>query len=180
MLLISLFFVVEAIITGISSHQMCKPVSYPSIDEIASTSLDRVTPTSLDKTPSPSIDRHYKCGRRAHDSYGARKFRWEQKDEYGVYIDESGYARSAAGDMIPVTNDDIRKILERASLFGEGRICLPEHVISFTPTTLAPEIYTKDEINEMVTGICGTQEKLGDELNIDRRQQIGMLSLEFS
>ncbi|KAF2600766.1 hypothetical protein F2Q68_00009782 [Brassica cretica] len=154
----------EATITGIGSHQACKPVSHASIDDVASTSLDRVTPTSLDKAPSPSIDRRYECGRRAYESYGARKFRWEQKDEYGVYRDESGHARSAAGDMIPVTKDDIRKILERASLFGEGHICLPEHATSFTPTTLAPKIYTKDEINEMVTGICGTQEKLGDEL----------------
>ncbi|KAF3509323.1 hypothetical protein F2Q69_00004526 [Brassica cretica] len=30
--------------------------------------------------------------------------------------------------------------------------------------TSLEEIYTKDEINEMVTGICGAQEKLGDEL----------------
>ncbi|KAF3553098.1 hypothetical protein F2Q69_00013004 [Brassica cretica] len=92
--------------------------------------------------------------------------------------------------MIPVTKDNIRKILERASLFEESHICLPEratsftptklapeiytkdainemvteHATSFTPTKLAPEIYTKDEINEMVTGICGAQEKLGDEL----------------
>ena len=66
--------------------------------------------------------------------------------------------------MIPVTKDYIRKILERASLFGEGHICLPEHANTFSPTTLAPKIYTKDEINEMVTGICGTQETLGDEL----------------
>ncbi|KAF3561604.1 hypothetical protein DY000_02017521 [Brassica cretica] len=154
----------EATITGIGSHQTCKSDSQSSIDKVVSTSLDRVTPTSIDKTPSPSIDRRYECGRHAYDSYGARKFRWEQKDEYGVYRDESGYARSADGDMIPVTKDDIRKILERASLFGEGHICLPEHVTSFTPTTLTPEIYTKDEINEMVTGICRTQEKLGEEL----------------
>lgn len=103
-----------------------------------STSLDRVTPTSLDKEPSSSIDRRYECGRRAYDSYGARKFRWEQKDEYGVYRDESGHARSTTGDMIPVTKDDSRKILETASLFGEGHICPPEHATTFTPTTLAP------------------------------------------
>ncbi|KAF2598705.1 hypothetical protein F2Q68_00009798 [Brassica cretica] len=66
--------------------------------------------------------------------------------------------------MILVTKDDIIRILERASLFGQCHICLPEHATSFTPTTLAPEIYTKDEINKMVTCICGTQEKLGDEL----------------
>ncbi|WZZ89031.1 hypothetical protein YC2023_117610 [Brassica napus] len=66
--------------------------------------------------------------------------------------------------MILVTKDNIRKILERASLFEESHICLPEHATSFKPTKLAPEIYTKDEINKMVTGICGAQEKLGDEL----------------
>ncbi|KAF2547037.1 hypothetical protein F2Q70_00022139 [Brassica cretica] len=142
--------------TEIGSHQSCQPVGQTSIDKDALTSFDRA--------PPPSIDRRYECGRRAYDIYGARKFRWEQKDEYGVYRDESGYARSVAGEMIPVTKDNIRKILERASLFEESHICLPEHATSFTPTKLAPEIYTKDEINEMVTGICGAQEKLGDEL----------------
>ncbi|KAF2542087.1 hypothetical protein F2Q68_00032577 [Brassica cretica] len=66
--------------------------------------------------------------------------------------------------MIPVTKDNIRKILERASLFEESHICLPEHATSFTLTRLAPELYTKDEIDEMVFGICGAQEKLGEEL----------------
>ncbi|KAF3583780.1 hypothetical protein F2Q69_00029513 [Brassica cretica] len=66
--------------------------------------------------------------------------------------------------MIPVTKDNIRKILERTSLFEESHICLAEHATSFTPAKLAPEIYTKDEINDIVTGICGAQEKLGDEL----------------
>ncbi|KAF2612752.1 hypothetical protein F2Q70_00011149 [Brassica cretica] len=153
----------RATTTGIGSHQLCRPVGQASIDKFASTTFDRVTPTSIDKAPSPSIDRRYECGRRAYDSYGARKFRWEQKDEYGVYRDDSGHARSVAGEMIRVTKDNIRKILERASLFGESNICLPEHATSFIPTRLAPEIYAKDEINEMVTGICGAQEKLGDE-----------------
>ncbi|KAF3612243.1 hypothetical protein DY000_02048824 [Brassica cretica] len=142
--------------TEISSHQLCQPVGQTSINKDAL--------TSLDKAPSPSIDRRYECGRRAYDIYGDRKFSWEQRDEYGVYRDESGYARSVAGEMIPVTKDNIRKILERASLFEESHICLPEHATSFIPTKLAPEIYTKDEINEMVTGICGAQEKLRDEL----------------
>ncbi|KAF3488759.1 hypothetical protein F2Q69_00053325 [Brassica cretica] len=149
--------------TGIGSHQSCIPVGQASIDKVASTSLDRVTPTSLDTVPSPSIDRCYKFGHRAYDIYRARKFKWGQKDEDGVYRDESGYARSVAGKMIPVTKDNIRKILERASLFEESHICLPEYATSFTPTRLAPEIYTQDDINEMVTGICGAQEKLGDD-----------------
>ncbi|KAF2534409.1 hypothetical protein F2Q70_00031414 [Brassica cretica] len=78
--------------------------------------------------------------------------------------DEFGYARSIAGELIHVTKDNIRKILERASLYEESHIYLLEHATSFTPTRLAPEIYTKDEINEMVTGIRGAQERLGDEL----------------
>ncbi|KAG2267184.1 hypothetical protein Bca52824_074263, partial [Brassica carinata] len=69
--------------TEIGSHQSCRPVGQASIDKVASTSFDRVTSTSLDKAPSPSIDRHYECGRRAYDIYGARMFRREQKDEYG-------------------------------------------------------------------------------------------------
>ncbi|KAG5375427.1 hypothetical protein IGI04_040023 [Brassica rapa subsp. trilocularis] len=96
--------------------------------------------------------------------YGARKFTWEQRDEYEVYRAERGHARGVAGEMIPVTKDNIRKILERASLFEERHICLPEHATSFTPTRLAPELYTKEEIDEMVFDICGAQEKLGEEL----------------
>ncbi|KAF3599354.1 hypothetical protein F2Q69_00036873 [Brassica cretica] len=87
--------------TEIGSHQSCQLVGQTSIDKDAL--------TSLNKAPSPSIDRRYECGRRAYDIYGARKFRWEQKDEYGVYRDESGYARSVAGEMIPVTKDNIKK-----------------------------------------------------------------------
>ncbi|KAL0759140.1 hypothetical protein Bca101_075290 [Brassica carinata] len=96
--------------------------------------------------------------------YGARKFTWERRDGYGVYRDECGHARGVAGEMIPVTKDDIRILLERAYLFEERHICLPENATSFTLTRMAPELYTKDEINEMVTGICGAQEKLGEEL----------------
>ncbi|KAG2246383.1 hypothetical protein Bca52824_086011 [Brassica carinata] len=83
---------------------------------------------------------------------------------YGVYRDECGHARGVDGEMIPVTKDNIKKLLERASLFEESHICLPEHATSFTLTRLAPELYTKDEIDEMVFGICGAQEKLGEEL----------------
>ncbi|KAG5401125.1 hypothetical protein IGI04_015732 [Brassica rapa subsp. trilocularis] len=150
--------------TKINPDQSCQPKGHASIDGTTKTSIDRVTPTSIDKDDPTSIDRRYKFGHRTFDMYGARKFTWERRDEYGVYRDECGHARGIAGEMIPVTKDDIRKLLERASLFEEDHICLPEHATSFTLTRLAPELYTKDEINEMVTGICGAQEKLGDEL----------------
>ncbi|KAF2557201.1 hypothetical protein F2Q68_00016714 [Brassica cretica] len=128
-------------------------------------SIPNNNPTVPDGNPranTTGIGSHQSC--RPVGQASINKLRWEQKDEYGVYRDESGHARSAAGDMILVTKDDLRKILERASLFGEGHIYLPEHATSFKSTKLAPEIYTKDEINEMVTGICGAQEKLGEEL----------------
>ncbi|KAF2530460.1 hypothetical protein F2Q70_00029410 [Brassica cretica] len=53
----------------------------------------------------------------------------------------------------------IGRLLERASRDEPSYICLPEHASSFTQTKLVPEIYTKDEINEMFYGICGEQEK---------------------
>ncbi|KAF2574705.1 hypothetical protein F2Q70_00003925 [Brassica cretica] len=54
---------------------------------------------------------------------------------------------------------DIKRILERASRDEPSYICLPEHASSFTQTKLVPDIYTKDEINEMFYGVCGEQEK---------------------
>ncbi|KAG5414501.1 hypothetical protein IGI04_002068 [Brassica rapa subsp. trilocularis] len=150
--------------TEINPYLSCQPKGQASIDGTTQTSIDRITPTSTDKDDQTSIDRRYEFGYRAFDMYGARKFTWERRDEYGVYRDECGHARGVAGEMIHVTKDDIMKLLERASLFEESHICLPEQATSFTLTRLAPELYTKDEINEMVTGICGAQEKLGEEL----------------
>ncbi|KAG5378240.1 hypothetical protein IGI04_026082 [Brassica rapa subsp. trilocularis] len=150
--------------TEINPDLSCHPKGQASIDGTTQTSIDRLTPTSTDKDDPRSIDRRYEFGNRAYDMYGARKFTWKRMDEYGVYRYECGHARGVAGEMIPVTKDDIRKLLERASLFEESHICLPEHATSFTLTRLAPELYTKDEINKMVTGICGAQEKLGEEL----------------
>ncbi|KAG5378233.1 hypothetical protein IGI04_026075 [Brassica rapa subsp. trilocularis] len=150
--------------TEINPDLSCHPKGQASINGTTQTSIDRLTPTSTDKDDPTSIDRRYEFGNRAYDMYGARKFTWERRDKYGVYRDECGHAQGIAGEMIHVTKDDIRKLLERASLFEESHICLPEHATSFTLTRLAPELYTKDEINEMVTGICGAQEKLGEEL----------------
>uniref|UniRef100_A0A0D3CFQ7 Uncharacterized protein n=1 Tax=Brassica oleracea var. oleracea TaxID=109376 RepID=A0A0D3CFQ7_BRAOL len=109
-------------------------------------------------TPS-SFDRHPEFGRRAFDSHCTRKFYWEEKDQYGVYKDEQGYARDLDGNTIRLHNMDIGRVLERASRDEPSYICLPEHASSFTQTNLVLEIYTKDEINEMFYGVCGEQEK---------------------
>ncbi|KAF3528614.1 hypothetical protein DY000_02039744 [Brassica cretica] len=67
--------------------------------------------------------------------------------------------RRVDGHIINVSKDDIRKVMERASRDENSYICLPEHASSFTHTKLVPEIYTKDEINEMFYGVYGAQEK---------------------
>ncbi|KAF3545100.1 hypothetical protein DY000_02006737 [Brassica cretica] len=98
-------------------------------------------------------------GKRAYDHYGTRRFHWEEKDGYGVYSDDYGHARDVDGHNIIVSKDDIRSLLERASMDEHNYLCLPEYARSFTKTKLVPEIYTKDEINEMFYGVCGEQEK---------------------
>ncbi|KAF3609344.1 hypothetical protein DY000_02045756 [Brassica cretica] len=88
-----------------------------------------------------------------------QKFYWEEKDQYGVYRDEQGYARDLDGNTIPLHNMDIRRVLERASRAEPSYICLHEHATLFTQTKLVPKIYTKDKINEIFYGVCGEQEK---------------------
>ncbi|KAG5378381.1 hypothetical protein IGI04_026223 [Brassica rapa subsp. trilocularis] len=74
--------------TEINPDLSRQPKGKTSIDGTTETSIDRVTPTSIDMDEPTSIDRRYECGNCAFDMYGARKFTWEQRDEYGVYRDE--------------------------------------------------------------------------------------------
>ncbi|KAF3572186.1 hypothetical protein F2Q69_00059019 [Brassica cretica] len=113
----------------------------------------------IDVDVPPSINRRLEFGRRALDLFGTRKFYWEEKDEYGVYRDDQRCARDMDGHIINVSKGDIRKLMERGSRDEHNYICLPEHASSFTQTKLVPEIYTKDEINEMFYRVCGAQEK---------------------
>ncbi|KAF3598091.1 hypothetical protein DY000_02020980 [Brassica cretica] len=93
-----------------------------------------------------------------YDTAGAT-IRQKEKDEYGVYRDDREFARDLDGHTIPVHNKDIRRLLERDSRDEPAYICLPEHASSFTQAKLVPEIYTKDEINEMFYGVCGEHER---------------------
>ncbi|KAF3499715.1 hypothetical protein F2Q69_00042971, partial [Brassica cretica] len=110
-------------------------------------------------TDVPTIARRPEFRRRAYDLYGNMKFYWEEKDEYGVYRDDREFARDLDGRTIPVHTKDIKRLLKRASRDEPAYICLPEHASSFTQTKLVPEIYTKDEINEMFYGVCGEHER---------------------
>ncbi|KAF2607830.1 hypothetical protein F2Q68_00044244 [Brassica cretica] len=116
----------------------------------------------------PSIDGRPEFGKRACDHDGTRRFHWEEKDEYGVYRDDHGHTRDVDGHIISVSKEDIRSLLERASRDEHSYLCLPEHARSFTHTKLIPEIYTKDEINEIFYGVCGAQEK-NEEERLDKR-----------
>ncbi|KAF3540827.1 hypothetical protein F2Q69_00023216 [Brassica cretica] len=117
------------------------------------------TQTSIDVAVPSSVDRHPEFCRRAFDSHGTRRFYWEEKDQYGVYRDEQGYARDLDGNTIRLHNTDVRRVLGRASRDEPSYVCLPEHANLFTQTKLVPEIYTKDKINEMFYGVCGEHEK---------------------
>ncbi|KAF2550091.1 hypothetical protein F2Q68_00033788 [Brassica cretica] len=96
------------------------------------------TRPSIDVDFPTTVDRRPEFGRRAFDFYGIRQ--------------------RSRGCTICVHNRDIRRLLERASRDEPSYICLPEHASLFTQTKLVPEIYTKDEINEMFYGVCGAQE----------------------
>ncbi|KAF3603101.1 hypothetical protein F2Q69_00035173 [Brassica cretica] len=124
------------------------------------------TRPSIDVDVSTSVDRRPEFGRRSFDLFGTRKFYWEEKDEYGIYKDDQGYARDVDGHTIRVHNKYIRRLLERASRDNPNYICLPEDASSFTQTKLVPEIYTKNEIKEMFYGICGEQEKNKEEFQM--------------
>ena len=121
-------------------------------------SIDVDVPTLVDKRP--------KFGRRAFDFFGTRRFYWEEKDEYGINKDDQGYARDIDGHTIRDHNNDIRRLLKRASRDEPNYICLLEHARSFSQTKLVPEIYTKDKINEMFSGVCGEQEKNKGDLQM--------------
>ncbi|KAF3576058.1 hypothetical protein DY000_02030741 [Brassica cretica] len=82
-----------------------------------------------------------------------------EKVVYGVYRDDQRHARDLDGNTIRLHNTDIRSVLERASRDEPSYICFPEHANLFTQAKLVPEIYTKDEINEMFYGVCGEHEK---------------------
>ena len=126
----------------------------------------QLTRPSIDSSVPPSIDRRPDYGKASYNPDGIRRFHWGKKDEYGVYRDAHGHARGIDGDIIYISKDDIRSILERASIDEQSYICLPEHATSFTNTKLVPEIYTKDEINEIVYGFCGAQGNSEDEFQM--------------
>ncbi|KAF2607542.1 hypothetical protein F2Q68_00044127 [Brassica cretica] len=106
------------------------------VDDCFTPKYRQHTRPSIDIGDPTSIGRLPEFGKRAYDRDGTRRFHWEEKDEYGVYIDFHGHARDVDGHIIRVSKDDIRNLLERASMEEHNYLCLPEHARSFTQTKL--------------------------------------------
>ncbi|KAF3568671.1 hypothetical protein DY000_02015860 [Brassica cretica] len=89
---------------------------------------------------------------RMENTTATMKEKWRRGDE--AMRDFTGFVCMRSDS----SNKSGRRVLERASRDEPSYICLPEHANLFTQTKLVPEIYTKDEINEMFYGVCGEQE----------------------
>ncbi|XP_056854786.1 uncharacterized protein LOC130504220 [Raphanus sativus] len=137
-----------------------QPRSSPSVDIVSSPSIDGELPRSIDRARIRLPDRRLEFGRRAFDSNGSRRFKWEAKDEFGVHRDEFGHARGVDGEIIPVTKEHIRRILERASIFHRGCLRLPEHTRLYHAYRPPPVPYSREEIDDMVTDVWRAQAHL--------------------
>ncbi|KAF3554329.1 hypothetical protein F2Q69_00012632 [Brassica cretica] len=102
----------EACGKGTSSSRISEVDKRAAIDREIQESTDRAKKKPLDVNMTPSIDRHPKFSTRAFDLFRARKFHWEDKDEYGIYRDDQGCSRDMDGHIINVSKEEIRKLMD--------------------------------------------------------------------
>ncbi|KAF3587995.1 hypothetical protein F2Q69_00029104 [Brassica cretica] len=119
--------------------------------------------TSIDKRGQPSIYVLFEFGHIVYDPGGNRIFKWERRDEYGVYIDEHRCARAPDGTIIHVSTEDIRDILERATMHGQAHRCLPDHAEKFTRNLPKLGKYSRADIDDMVHRIYRAHEMSLDD-----------------
>lgn len=124
-------------------------------------SIDSPSGASTDRRDPPSINMHFESGNRVYNRNGVRRFEWEQKDEYEVYRDEDRYTWGGDVSIINISKNDIRVILERASLHEKSFICLPEHWGIFTQAT-PQDPYSRAYMDNKLHGIYRFHE---DSLN---------------
>ncbi|KAF3510327.1 hypothetical protein F2Q69_00006315 [Brassica cretica] len=137
-----------------------------------------------------SVDRRPKFGRRAFDFYGTMNFYWEEKNEYGVYRDDQGYARDLEGRTIRVHNRDIRRLLERALREEPSYICLLELARLFTQNKLMKLDVVYHPLNHCIGWLTTCMEEMRQDIakiqratdasrhtSIDRRQHASIDSL---
>ncbi|KAF3605100.1 hypothetical protein DY000_02048973 [Brassica cretica] len=70
-------------------------------------------------------NKFYNTADEVDDRFKPKRFHREEKDEYGFCRDDHGHARDVDGHIIRVSKDDIRNLLERASMDENSYICLP-------------------------------------------------------
>lgn len=105
----------------------------------------------------PSIDGNLIYGTRAYDQNRRRKLCWKTHDEYGTHRNEHGNAQADNGRRIPMSSEDTNEILKRAKMDKQSTIDLPDYADGYKQSRPEPELYKKDEINELLTGIHGDQ-----------------------
>ncbi|KAF3551886.1 hypothetical protein DY000_02008305 [Brassica cretica] len=142
--------------------------SCPSIDTKCSQSIDINNTTLIDIRPKPKTTGPRWLRKSNRRTYTARiKGTKEFYDTAGC-IDKSFKRRTRhptqpSIDVDVPTSVDRRPELGRRAfdLFGARKFYWKRKMSMslFTQTELIPEIYTKDEINEMLFGVCGEHEK---------------------
>ncbi|KAF2616722.1 hypothetical protein F2Q68_00039567 [Brassica cretica] len=108
----------EAYGKGTSSSRISEADRRAAINREIHESIDRAKKKPFDVNMPLSIDRYLEFGRRAFDLFGAKKFHWEDKDEYGIYRDDQGCARDMDGHIINVSKEEIIKLMERDRSVG--------------------------------------------------------------
>ncbi|KAF2578309.1 hypothetical protein F2Q68_00004724 [Brassica cretica] len=116
--------------------------------------------------------------------------RVREKNEYGVYRDDQGYARDLVGRTIRVHNRDIRRLLETASREEPSYICLPELARLFTQTKLMKLDVVYHPLNDSIGWLTTCMEEMRQDIakiqratdasrhtSIDRRQHASIDSL---
>ncbi|KAF3509399.1 hypothetical protein F2Q69_00005713 [Brassica cretica] len=105
-----------------------------------------------------------------HDEYdednkeeASIEYRGLAMEEAGVLRDELGFAKAPDGRIIHVSREDIRDIMKRSTMYEEASICLPEHAEKFNRILPSLRSYSRADIDDMVHGICRSQEMSLDD-----------------
>ena len=140
-------------ILNISKEDIAEIITMNGSRKFMDTQNTAEDPPSFDDAAEPSIDDQFDFRRSTPIQNRKWKPRWESRDEYSVYRDEDGFARAKDGRIIHVSKEDIRAILQRATIVGRTHIGLPEYAVVSIRTVPDEASYSKAEIDEMVAEI---------------------------
>ncbi|KAF3562351.1 hypothetical protein DY000_02015485 [Brassica cretica] len=135
-----------------------------SIDKLPQKSIDINNTTSIDNNPilNTTIDTPSLFTTTISEDFWKELQKISQPTYVFLNMLANSHRQSWYQRSTPRTRSmrcSMARLLERASKDQPAYICLPEHASQFTQTKLVPEIYTKDEINEMFYGVCGEHDR---------------------